>query len=263
MGAFRYLIIAVALLCSMAASGQSAKLETRPPVAEPIRSSQIPRLQAAPKLSDFEGMEPTTELARQMLKVDKFIQREPHDGQPVSQRTEAYLGYTAKNFYAIFLAFDLEPQKIRARMLRRELIDDDDQVGLWLDTFHDRRHAYVFYINPYGIQQDGLYAEGQGPDYSWDTVWNTTAKITGHGYMVLLEIPFKSLRFPRQSSTDWGVFLARVIPRNGERAFYPTNTSKLQGWLPQEGALTGFQEISPGRNMQFMPYTSARAFRTL
>src|SRR5256714_10806528 len=81
--------------------------------------------------------------------------------------------------------------------------------------------------------------------------------------MVLVEIPFKSLRFPRQSSTDWGVFLARVIPRNGERAFYPTNTSKLQGWLPQEGALTGFQEISPGRNMQFIPYTSARAFRAL
>ena len=59
-------------------------------------------------------------------------------------------------------------------MLRRELIDDDDQVGMWLDTFNDQRHAYMFYVNPYGIQQDGLWAENGGPDNSFDTVWHTT-----------------------------------------------------------------------------------------
>ena len=83
-------------------------------------------------------------------------------------------------------------------MLRRELIDDDDQVGVWLDTFHDQRHAYYFYSNPYGIQQDGLFAESGGPDNSFDTVWHTTAKLTGNGYMVMIEIPFKSLRFRQQ-----------------------------------------------------------------
>ena len=228
-----------------------------------INSLNIPRLASAPKLGDFEGMEPASDLARKMLKIAKFTQKEPKDGAPVSQPTEAYLGYTDKNFYAVFLAFDKEPKKIRARMLRRELIDDDDQVGLWLDTFHDQRHAYMFYTNPYGIQQDGLWAENQGPDNSFDTVWHTTTKLNGNGYLVIIEIPFKSLRFPQQASVSWGVILIRVIPRNSEHSFFPQNTNRIQGMLTQEGTLNGFHEISPGRNMQFIPYTSVGAFRAL
>jgi uncharacterized protein DUF5916 len=228
-----------------------------------ISSLLIPRLKSAPKLADFEGMEPASALAKAMLKVEGFQQREPHDGQPVSQPTEAYLGYTDKNFYVVFLAFDKEPKKIRARMLRRELIDDDDQVGLWLDTFHDHRHAYMFYSNAYGIQQDGLFAENQGGDDSFDTVWHTYSKINGNGYMVMIEIPFKSLRFRQQAKNDWGVILIRVIPRNSEHSYFPRINPRVQGMLTQEGTLEGFQEISPGRNMQFMPYTSVGAFRAL
>ena len=265
MRAVRYSVIAFALLPPIAATGQAPKpaVPTQPTIDDQINAGVIPKLQNSPKLSDFEGMKPATDLARNMLKVDKFVQRDPKDGAPVSQSTEAYLGYSDKNFYAVFLAFDAEPQKIRARMLRRELIDDDDQVGMFLDTFHDRRHAYVFYSNAYGIQQDGLFTENQGPDYSWDTVWRTETKITGRGYMVLFEIPFKSLRFKQQASNEWGVILARVIPRNNERSYYPAVSGKLQGWLSQEGTVSGFQEISPGRNMQFIPYGFASAFRTL
>src|SRR5215470_8461280 len=257
--------IVLLLLASSALPGQSSPpdIHAQPSIANQVSSSQIPKLQSPPKLADFEGMEPATDLARKMLKLDKFVQRDPKDGAAVSQRTEAYLGYTDKSFFAIFMAFDSEPQKIRARMLRRELIDDDDQVGMFLDTFHDRRHAYVFYTNAYGIQQDGLFSENQGPDYSWDTVWHTDTKFTGHGYMALMEIPFKSLRFPQQGNVEWGVILARVIPRNSERSYCPMVTGKLQGWLAQEGTVSGFHEITPGRNMQFIPYTSLRAFRTL
>jgi Domain of unknown function (DUF5916) len=228
-----------------------------------ISSLNIPRLQTAPRLADFEGMEPASELARKMLKIDKFIQQEPKDGAPSSQSTEAFLGYTDKSFYALFVCFDKEPKKIRARMLRRELIDDDDQVGLWLDTFHDQRHAYYFYSNPYGIQQDGLWAENQGPDNTFDTVWHTSSKMNSQGYMVMIEIPFKSLRFKQQPSLSWGVILIRVIPRNSEHSFFPPNSNRIQGVLTKEGTLNGLQEISPGRNMQFIPYTSVGAFRSL
>ena len=228
-----------------------------------ISSLTIPRLPSAPKLGDFEGMEPATDLARKMLKIDKFTQQEPRDGEPASEPTEAYLGYTHKSFYAVFLAFDKHPQKIRARMLRRELIDDDDQVGLWLDTFHDQRHAYFFYSNPYGIQQDGLFAESSGPDNTFDTVWHTTGRLTSNGYMVMIEIPFKSLRFKRQPSLSWGVILIRVIPRNSEHSFYPPNSNRIQGMLTKEGTINGLQEISPSHNIQFIPYTSVGAFRSL
>src|SRR6185437_2028067 len=264
---FHFFVAALALLIPFSAEGQteSASLKSKPnsTMTHELGGLAMPRLNAAPKLSDFAGMEPATPLARQMLKVGNFTQKDPHDGAPVSEPTEAYLGYTEKNFYAVFLAFDKEPQKIRARMLRRELIDDDDQVGLWLDTFHDHRHAYMFYSNPYGIQQDGLMAENQGFDNSFDTVWHTYTKMTGSGYMVIFEIPFKSLRFKPKASDDWGFILIRVIPRNSEHSYFPRNTNKIQGMLTQEGTLEGFQDISPGRNVQFIPYTSVGAFRAL
>jgi hypothetical protein len=217
----------------------------------------------APKLSDFEGMAPATDVARKMLQIEKFVQREPTDGAACSQRTQAYLGYTTKNFYAIFLAFDASPKLMRARMLRRELIDDDDQVGLFVDTFNDHRHAYAFFANPYGIQQDAVFTENGGYDNSWDTVWRTQTKISSAGYIVLFEIPFKSLRFHPSQSHTWGLLLSRVLPRNSERSYFPENSSRSQGWLVHEGDFTGFEQISPGRNLQFIPYTSVGAFRSL
>jgi hypothetical protein len=234
-----------------------------PILAHEISSLAVPRLLAAPKLGDFEGMAPTTELARTMLAVDKFVMREPNDGAECSQRTQAYLGYTDKSFYVIFLAFDSELRLVRARMLRRELIDDDDQVGFFLDTFHDHRNAYAFFANPYGIQQDAIRTENGGYDQSFDTVWRTQAKMNKQGYMVLFEIPFKSLRFHPSPSHTWGILLSRVIPRNSEHSYYPANSSKQQGWLIHEADISGFDGISPGRNMQFVPYTSVGAFRSL
>jgi hypothetical protein len=247
------------------AQEQAAKATpaSNPSLTHEINSNQVPRLASGPKLADFEGMEPASDIAKKMLKVTGFIQRDPKDGAPVSQKTEAYLGYTDKSLYIIFLAFDNNVKLLRARMLRRELIDDDDQCGFFLDTFHDHRHAYYFYANPYGIEQDGLYSEANGPDQSFDTVWHTFSKITSQGYIVGFEIPFKSLRFKPSPTHSFGILLARVIPRSGERAYYPENSSRSQGLLVHEGDIGGFEQISPGRNMQFIPYTSLGAFRSL
>lgn len=76
----------------------------------------IPRLERAPALEDFLEMKPGNGLAGKMAKIEDFAQREPKDGTPASQRTEVYLGYGDKNLYVIFVAFDSEPDKIRARM---------------------------------------------------------------------------------------------------------------------------------------------------
>ena len=93
-----------------------------------------------------------------MVKVTGFIQRNPHNGDPASQPTEAYLGYDEKNLYAVFVCFD-DPAKVRARMSRREDIFDDDTVEIMLDTFHDRRRAYAFQTTPLGVQWDAIWTE--------------------------------------------------------------------------------------------------------
>lgn len=88
---------------------------------------------------------------------------------------------------------------VRADLTRREQatpFDSDDYVEITLDTFQDERHAFVFDINPKGVQADGLWTEGQGkPDYSWDSLWYSRARVMKDGYVIWVALPFRSLRF--------------------------------------------------------------------
>ena len=116
------------LFCAVAASLLIAPL---PLCAAPPNFGQIriPRVSTPPKLEEFLDMSPSPAWEGKLSKVDGFVQRIPRDGQPVSQRTEAYLGYDSKNLYAIFICFDSEPQKLRARLSRRDDLIDDDSVS--------------------------------------------------------------------------------------------------------------------------------------
>src|SRR6201993_1247245 len=109
----------------------SHELVTQSSLAPP--AIVIPRLSRTPALVDFLSMEPLGEVAPQMARVSGFVQRDPHDGAPVSQRTEAYLGYDQKNLYVVFVCFD-QPGKVRAHQARREDVQDDDTVEIMLDT---------------------------------------------------------------------------------------------------------------------------------
>lgn len=146
---------------------------------------QIPRVSRPPKLQDF-----VTGTAREAeTRVSGFRQYEPGDGTPSSQETTAYLSYDDKHLYVVFVCKD-DPAKIRARLTRREDIDDD-QIVVHLDTLHDRRHAYSFFVNPLGVQTDSLWTEGQGGDRSFDTVWDSEGRLTEDGYIIWMAIPFK------------------------------------------------------------------------
>ena len=266
--AMALLFSGLALLSPASAKGKSGKKDD-PAQSMPhtFATLHIPHLEQRPTLEDFLDMQPSPALAGKMLKVEGFLQRDPKDGAPVSQKTEAYLGYTDKNLYVVCICFDSEPDKIRARLVRRELINDDDQFGFVLDTFHDHAHGLFFYVNPLGVQQDGIWDEASlnqsGPDYSYDMVWNSAAKLTGRGFVAWFEIPFKSLRFPPTDLQKWGVFFERDIKRNTEDSFYPHITSNAQGILPQAADMDGLEKVSGGRNMQFIPYVVGRGFRQL
>lgn len=241
--------------------------------APDLPSIRIPRIDSPPTLADFEDMQPSARVAGQMLKVTGFIDREPSDGAKPSQDTDVYLAYDSRNFYAAFVCWDNEPQKIRARMTRREDIFSDDSAEIMIDTFHDARRGYAFAANPYGIQWDALWTEGttaggapsdfSGFDPSFDTVWNSEGRLTGRGYIVLMSIPFKSLRFPSAGRQTWGIILNRSIPRTNENIFWPRISNRIQGRFNQAATLTGLEHISPSRNMQFNPYGAFRTFRSI
>ena len=216
-------------------------------------------------------MRPLGDTASNMVKVTSFVQRYPHDGQPASQPTEAYLGYDDKNLYAVFVCFD-EPGKVRARMSRREDIFEDDTVEVMLDTFHDRRRAYAFQTTPLGVQWDAIWTEEPHEDStgnmtnfdsSFDTVWDSKGTLTNQGYVVWMAIPFKSLRFSPARQQEWGIILYRGILRENEDDFWPPISQRLEGRLAQAATAHGLEGISPGRNMQFNPYGLLRSFRAL
>src|SRR5262249_7451633 len=124
---------------------------------------RIPRVSRPPKLEDFLNNTPReTE-----TKVTDFRQREPHDREPMRHTTAGYLSHEYKNLYVVIECKD-EPGQVRAHMSKREDIFNDDVVGILLDTFHDRRRAYEFFVTPLGIQADGITAEGQNDDFNFD-----------------------------------------------------------------------------------------------
>ncbi len=226
----------------------------------------VPMLDGEPKLSDFLVSPLASHAARQMLRINHFVQRYPDDGKPSTEPTVAYLGYTHKYFYAAFICHDKTPKLIRAHMLARDNLEDDDNVEIYLDTFHDQRRAFIFKSNPLGIQADALYSEQNGADYSFDTVWDTWGKRTPFGYVVLMRIPFPSLYFSKAAPGEtrtWGIILRRNISHDNESVFWPRNTHNVAGLLTQDIAADGFMNIARGQNLQFEPYVLGRNLRQL
>ncbi len=192
------------------------------PQGAKIPLSKIPRVDRAPKLEDFLENHPR----EAELTVTDFRQNTPGDGTPATEATTAYLSYDDKNLYAVFVCHD-EAGEVRAHLSKREASDQDDGVGVLLDTFRDFHRAYFFYSNPLGVQTDAIYTEGQGYDFSFDTLWDNAGRITGDGYIVFFSIPFKSLRFSNDPEQIWGVALYRVILRKSEYDYWPYLTQRV------------------------------------
>lgn len=210
---------------------------------------RVPRVSRAPKLSDFLNGTPR----EAEVEVSDFRQMEPDDGQPASQPTTAYLSYDDKRLYAVFVAKD-DPKLIRARVAKRKQILDDDRVTINIDTFNDHSHANFFDVNPYGVQMDGVATDGLADDMSWEALWYSEAKITEDGYVVMISIPFKTLRFPNTPKQTWGVALGRLIRRNNEFSLWPwVSRKKTPQYVAQFGHME-LENVSPGRNVQVIPY---------
>ena len=155
-------------------------------------------------------------------------------------------------------------------MSRREDIYDDDQVEIMLDTFHDRRRAYAFQTTPLGVQWDAIWTEASRDeingnfDTSFDTVWDSRGKVTSRGYRGLdgdsLQEPALSRRRNSRSGESFCIAasLARTKIRSGRRF-----RCKVEGRLGQAATLYGLEGISPGRNIELIPYGLMRGFRAL
>lgn len=203
--------------------------------------------------------------------IDDFWQIQPQAGQPASQRTEVYVGYTDEALHIGFIAYDDEPLGIISTDSRRDAsLDDTDSVRVLIDGLFDRQNGYVFGTNPAGIEFDGQVArEGQGQfagggggfNQDWDTSWTVATSVSEMGWSAEMEIPFTSLRFGTDPVQTWGFNFERRIRRNNEVAFWaPLSQDRNLYRVSEAGSIEGIR-VPRQRNLQITPYVLGRTRR--
>lgn len=229
-------------------------------MAPPVAS--LPVIDQPLKLDDFAGMTPRAELRDKLAHVTGFIQQVPTDGKPATEETEVWMAYSRTALYFVFLCHDSHPGQVRTHLARRENVQTDDNVVVLLDPFQDHRIGVMFQVNAAGVQADAAWSETTGPDYSYDTVWDSDGRTTKDGWMALVAIPFRSLRF-HAGHKDWGVVFQRNLPRNSELDFWPRVAANVSGILTQEATLRGIEGVTGSHNFQLNPYALAQNERKL
>jgi hypothetical protein len=182
-----------------------------------------------------------------------FYQTFPGDNIAPSKQTEVLMMYDEKNLYVAFKCWD-EKDKIRATVAKRDNVFGEDNVRMWLDTYNDQRRAYILGFNPYGVQQDGIYTEGRGADFSVDIIMESKGVIEDWGWAVEVKIPFKSLRYSAGKGKMWGFNAARNIDRfNDEFDQWLPDDRNISGFLIKHGKITGLDEIKYERTLEVVP----------
>lgn len=185
-----------------------------------------------------------------------FIQREPREGEPATEPTEVRVAYTSSMLYIGIHAFDSDPSGLVAQEMRRDQsLSGDDHLVILLDTFHDRRNAYAFEINPSGAQRDSIITdEGRDINLSWDCIWWGEARRAEDGWVAEIAIPFDSLQFSASLET-WGFNVRRMIRRKNEETYWaPIFLDGNVRRISQAGTLAGLHPPRPGIDLQVKPF---------
>jgi hypothetical protein len=196
-----------------------------------------------------------TEAVWQGAGINDFIQRNPLDGKPASERTEVWVAYDEKALYVAARLYDSEPGKIVSLLGRRDDVLDSDWFSFAVDPYFDKRSGYQFSINPAGSIIDKTLYNDEWNDSTWDGVWESAAQVDDLGWTVEMRIPYDQLRFSARDEYLWGVNFMRTIQRKNEQDYFSWVPKEENGFVSRFARLTGIRGIRPGRHFEAMPYT--------
>jgi hypothetical protein len=192
-----------------------------------------------------------------------FSQYQPVDGRPSPDSTEVRVWYGRDAIWFGVRAF--EPHgPVRATLAERDKVDSDDNVEIHLDTYNERNRAFVFIVNPLGVQADGTKSEGGGwipganvmpgqNDLSADFHWDSRGRLTADGYEVEIRIPFSALRYPSKSVQDWGIQIQRNVQHRGAQDTWTPAVRASASFIDQQGMLVGLTGMHHGQVVQLNP----------
>ncbi|MSO56466.1 MAG: hypothetical protein EXQ55_06025 [Acidobacteria bacterium] len=189
--------------------------------------------------------------------VSDFVQQEPDEGAPATEKTEAWIFFDDRNVYVSARCWDSQPQRMIANEMRRDgNVMQNENFAVMLDTYYDRRNGFLFHVNPLG----GMFDADVRPTLNrdWNGVWDVKTGRFDGGWMVEMVIPFKSLRYRKGESPLWGVNLRRIVKWKNEMSYLvPMPASFSMGAITQAsraGTLVGLEVPGAASNIELKPY---------
>ena len=203
-------------------------------------------------------------LWRQVPVISDFLQRDPREGEPATEKTEVKIIYTDTAIYFGVVCYDSEPERIIAKeRARDDTLQTDDTFEIILDTFHNRKDGFLFRTNPLGTKfESWITEEGRRQNANWDENWGVAANITEVGWVLEIEIPFRSIRMLNKEEQLWGIDFKRNITRKNEEVIwsnYRRNFDFIE--VSQAGDLVGLRDLSSELRLRIKPYVTAGVSR--
>jgi hypothetical protein len=193
--------------------------------------------------------------------VGDFLQKEPDEGAPPTEATEAGFLYDDEALWIGARMHSAAPTAIPKLVSRRDEPGNTERIIVTLDTYRDRRTAYSFALSVTGVRSD-YYHPGDDEfwrDHSYDPVWEGRTHVDSTGWTAEIRIPFSQLRFNDAPQQVWGVTLNRWIPARNEDVFWVYVPRNTKGWSSYFGDLTGLEGIRPSRRLELLPYSAGDA----
>jgi hypothetical protein len=183
-----------------------------------------------------------------------FRQREPNDGGEPTQRTEFRVAYDASTLFVRVRAFDTDPDRIVTYLTRRDSDSPGDWLRVMIDSYHDKRTAYEFGVNPSGVKMDRYWFNDTSRDDSWDAVWDVSVSRDAQGWSAEFRIPFSQLRFNPAKTNTFGLAVSRDVGRLKETSTWPLLSRSANGYVSSFGDLGGLSMEASVKRLEIMPY---------
>lgn len=219
-----------------------------------FRTLQASRIYEAPQIDGILNEEGWSG----MSDTGNFYEFEPDNGSKSEFKTTVKVIYSDAAIYVAARMYDPNSSKILTELGLR---DDDgrnaDLFGFSIDTYKNGQNAFNFMVTAAGVQVDYVISNGGRRDYNWDAVWESAVVIDEKGWTVEMEIPFFSIRFPKQKRQEWGLNFYRRVQRLREESFWNYVDNSIQGLVNQYGVLEGIENVEPPLRLSFLPYVTA------
>ena len=185
-----------------------------------------------------------------------FIQLEPDEGMPATEKTVVRLLYDDHAIYVGVRAFDSEPAKIAKMLSRRDSYCPSDWIRIAFDSYHDKRTAFEFSVNPSGVKRDCIWFNDTENDDNWNAVWDVKTRIDSNGWTAEFKIPFSQLRFANGGGSHvWGFQVGRTISRRNERSFWNPMHKNQNQVVSTFGEIEGLSDLPRATHLEFLPYS--------